>query len=301
MLRGVLRGVAPLIAMPLLQACRRAWADPAPASLVARLLPDLRGVARARRDPRTRRGPASPVSGLWRGLGDRVAPLPFCGEHDHTRLGSLVASEGLEREKIEVCDACHGYLRPSRPSGRSRPSRWCCKTPPPWGSTWPRWSAGTGPRTPGAHWRSGSSPGAPDSAAWPPPPRRSSGLRSPRNRSWRHRGWSPVAPLQRGEVFAWAGELSRRAAATSAGWTSGALLPQLERSWLTIRRHFRSSTAGRNAHHCPDHAADRLAVEPVQHRLHVLGRILRLHGRAPSERGNTPGRPWPVSWWHAEQ
>jgi FdhE protein len=40
-----------------------------------------------------------------------VAPLSFCGERDHTRLGSLISAEGLEREKIEVCDRCDGYLK----------------------------------------------------------------------------------------------------------------------------------------------------------------------------------------------
>jgi len=108
---GVLRGLAPVIAMPLLQACRRAWADMTPG-------PWPHGYC--------------PICGAWpalaevRGLdgaqhlrcrgcgGDWVTAwlrCPFCGEHDHTQLGSLVAAEGFEREKVEVCDGCHGYLK----------------------------------------------------------------------------------------------------------------------------------------------------------------------------------------------
>ena len=108
---GVLRGVAPLIAMPLLQACRRAWADPAPATWSHGYCPtcgawpalaEIRGLDGARH--LRCRGCGGDRATAW-------LRCPFCGEHDHTRLGSLVASEGLEREKIEVCDACHGYLK----------------------------------------------------------------------------------------------------------------------------------------------------------------------------------------------
>jgi FdhE protein len=111
MLRGVLRGVAPLIAMPLLQACRRAGADPAPATWAHGYCPtcgawpalaEVRGLDGARH--LRCRGCGGDWATAW-------LRCPFCGEHDHTRLGSLVASEGLEREKIEVCDACHGYLK----------------------------------------------------------------------------------------------------------------------------------------------------------------------------------------------
>jgi FdhE protein len=111
MLRGVLRGVAPLIAMPLLQACHRAWADPAPAAWSHGYCPtcgawpalaEIRGLDGARH--LRCRGCGGDWATAW-------LRCPFCGEHDHTRLGSLVASEGLEREKIEVCDACHGYLK----------------------------------------------------------------------------------------------------------------------------------------------------------------------------------------------
>jgi FdhE protein len=107
----VLRGVAPLIAMPLLQACRRAGADPAPATWAHGYCPtcgawpalaEVRGLDGARH--LRCRGCGGDWATAW-------LRCPFCGEHDHTRLGSLVASEGLEREKIEVCDACQGYLK----------------------------------------------------------------------------------------------------------------------------------------------------------------------------------------------
>ena len=98
---GVLRGVAPLIAMPLLQACRRAWADPAPATWSHGYCPTC-GAWPALAGPR--RGCGGDWATMW-------LRCPFCGEHDHTQLGSLVASKGLEREKVEVCDACHGYLK----------------------------------------------------------------------------------------------------------------------------------------------------------------------------------------------
>jgi FdhE protein len=46
---------------------------------------------------------------------------PFCGERDHARLGSLVSAERLGREKIEVCDRCHGYLKTITTFGPIRP------------------------------------------------------------------------------------------------------------------------------------------------------------------------------------
>jgi len=108
---GVLRGVASLIAMPLLQACRRARAVPAsgtwphgycPTCGAWPALAEIRGLDGARHLRCRGCGEDWPTAWLR---------CPFCGEHDHTRLGSLVAAGGLEREKIEVCDGCHGYLK----------------------------------------------------------------------------------------------------------------------------------------------------------------------------------------------
>jgi len=120
---GVLGGLAPLIAMPLLQACRRAWPDRAPASWPHGYCPicgawpavaEVRGLDGARH--LRCRGCGGDWTTAW-------LRCPFCGEHDHTRLGSLVAAEGLEREKVEVCDHCHGYLKTSTTFAPIRPEQ----------------------------------------------------------------------------------------------------------------------------------------------------------------------------------
>ena len=109
--RGVLEALAPLIAMPLLQACRRAWADAAPSSWPHGHCPtcgawpalaEIRGLDGGRHLRCRRCG------------GDWVTEwllCPFCGERDHAQLGSLVSGNGLTREKIEVCDRCYGYVK----------------------------------------------------------------------------------------------------------------------------------------------------------------------------------------------
>jgi FdhE protein len=109
--RGVLRGLAPLIAMPLLQACRLAWTGQTPGTWPHGYCPtcgawptlaEVRGLDGARHL-------------RCRCCGDDWATewllCPFCGERDHAQLGSLVSADRLEREKIEVCDRCHGYLK----------------------------------------------------------------------------------------------------------------------------------------------------------------------------------------------
>jgi FdhE protein len=97
--------------MPLLQACRRAWADLAPGTWAHGYCPicgawpavaEVRGLDGARH--LRCRGCGGDWTTAW-------LRCPFCGEHDHTRLGSLVAAEGFEREKVEVCDHCHGYIK----------------------------------------------------------------------------------------------------------------------------------------------------------------------------------------------
>jgi len=121
--RGVLGGVAPLIAMPLLQSCRRAWADRAPASWPHGYCPicgawpavaEVRGLDGARH--LRCRGCGGDWTTAW-------LRCPFCGEHDHTRLGSLVGAEGLQRQKVEVCDHCHGYLKTSTTFAPIRPEQ----------------------------------------------------------------------------------------------------------------------------------------------------------------------------------
>jgi FdhE protein len=109
--RGILRGLAPLIAMPLLQACRRAWTGQTPGTWPHGYCPtcgawpalaEIRGLDGARH-LRCRC-----CGGDW---ATEWLRCPFCGERDHTQLGALVSADGLEREKIEVCDRCHGYLK----------------------------------------------------------------------------------------------------------------------------------------------------------------------------------------------
>jgi FdhE protein len=109
--RGVLRGLAPVITLPLLQACRRAWTDQMPGTWPRGYCPtcgawpslaEIRGLDGARH-LRCRC-----CGGDW---ATEWLRCPFCGEHDHTQLGSLISADSLEREKIEVCDRCHGYLK----------------------------------------------------------------------------------------------------------------------------------------------------------------------------------------------
>jgi FdhE protein len=119
--RGVLHGLAPLIAMPLLHACRRAWADSEPAAWphghcrtcgAWPTLAEIRGLEGARH-LRCRRCGGDWVTEWLR--------CPFCGERDHARLGSLVSADRLGREKIEVCDGCRGYLKTITTFGPIRP------------------------------------------------------------------------------------------------------------------------------------------------------------------------------------
>ena len=109
--RGILEALAPLIAMPLLQACRRAWADAAPATWAHGHCPtcgawptlaEIRGLDGGRH-LRCRR-----CGGDWT---TEWLLCPFCGERDHAQLGSLVPAGRLERDRVEVCDRCRGYLK----------------------------------------------------------------------------------------------------------------------------------------------------------------------------------------------
>jgi FdhE protein len=108
---GVLAALAPLISMPLLHACRRAWAASGPATWPHGYCPtcgawptlaEIRGLDGGRH-LRCRRCGADWVSEWLR--------CPFCGERDHAQLGSLVSAGRVERDKIEVCDRCHGYIK----------------------------------------------------------------------------------------------------------------------------------------------------------------------------------------------
>jgi FdhE protein len=119
--RGVLRGLAPLIAMPMLQACRRAWAERVPVGWAHGYCPICGGwpaFAEIRGLDGNRRLRCASCGSDWR---IEWLRCPFCGEGDHERLGSLVSPDSLQRQSIEVCDGCRGYVKtittltPTRP------------------------------------------------------------------------------------------------------------------------------------------------------------------------------------------
>ena len=108
--RGVVRGLAPLIARPMLQACRRAWADRVPARWGHGYCPlcgswpvlaEIRGLDGGRH---LRCGGCG---GEW--LIEWLR-CPFCGESDHEHLGSLISPDN-PTQTIEVCDSCKGYVK----------------------------------------------------------------------------------------------------------------------------------------------------------------------------------------------
>jgi FdhE protein len=109
--RGVIHGLAPVIARPMLHACRRKWADRVPADWAdgrcpicggAPALEELRGLDGGRH---LRCGGCG---GEWRSAWLRC---PFCGETDHEQLGSLMSPDSLERQAVGVCDSCGSYIK----------------------------------------------------------------------------------------------------------------------------------------------------------------------------------------------
>ena len=105
-----LRAIAPLLAMPLLMACRRRWASrlsPAwphgycPVCAAWPVLAEARGLERSRQLRCGRCGSD------WRFDWLRC---PFCECGDHDRLGVLVPSRDDAR-RVEVCHACGGYVK----------------------------------------------------------------------------------------------------------------------------------------------------------------------------------------------
>jgi FdhE protein len=101
--------VAPLAAMPWLEACGRRWATRPAAERgwcpVCGAWPTL---AEARGLEGERRLRCARCGGDWR---TQWLTCPFCGIDDHTRLTSLVA-EGLgESRKIEACRDCMIYVK----------------------------------------------------------------------------------------------------------------------------------------------------------------------------------------------
>ena len=108
---GLLRGLAPLIAMPLLQSCRRAWAERVPVDWAYGFCPicgSWPALAEKRGLDGARHLRCGCCGGDWR---TEWLRCPFCGEANHEKLGSLVSPDKLERETIEVCDRCSGYVK----------------------------------------------------------------------------------------------------------------------------------------------------------------------------------------------
>jgi len=109
--RGVLRGLAPLIARPVLQACRRAWTSRVPEIWAWGHCPICGGwpaVAEIRGLGGSRHLRCGACGSDWRTEWLRCS---FCGQDDHEQLGSLASAESLAREAIAVCDGCNGYVK----------------------------------------------------------------------------------------------------------------------------------------------------------------------------------------------
>jgi len=108
---GLLRGLASLIAMPMLQSCRRAWAERVPADWAYGYCPICGGwpaLAEMRGLDGARHLRCGCCGSDWRTGWLRC---PFCGEGDHEKLGSLVSPDSLARQTIEVCERCGGYVK----------------------------------------------------------------------------------------------------------------------------------------------------------------------------------------------
>jgi FdhE protein len=109
--KGALVPVASLAAMPLLHACRerlggldniRGSLGYCPVCAAWPVFSELRGLERTR------------VLRCGRcGAGWKADPLycVFCGERDHEKLGALVPEARAESRKVDVCNACGGYLK----------------------------------------------------------------------------------------------------------------------------------------------------------------------------------------------
>ncbi|HKZ07416.1 MAG TPA: formate dehydrogenase accessory protein FdhE [Methylomirabilota bacterium] len=106
-----LAAIAPLLAMPLLLACNRAWSPRiapdwphgyCPVCAAWPVLAEARGLERSRRLRCGRCG------GDWRFDWLRC---PFCACADHERLAALVPGRELDARRVEVCRACRGYVK----------------------------------------------------------------------------------------------------------------------------------------------------------------------------------------------
>jgi hypothetical protein len=108
---ATLSAVAALATVPLLHGCRRALAAQVPPSWAHGHCPvcgawptlaEARGVERTRHFRCGRCG-----SGWYAGW----LRCPYCGNGDHRCSGSLVPDETASRQRVETCEACHGYVK----------------------------------------------------------------------------------------------------------------------------------------------------------------------------------------------
>ena len=109
--RGVVRALAPLIAMPMLQACRKAWAARVPTDWAHGYCPICGGwpaLAESRGLDGTRYLRCAACGSGWR---TDLLRCHVCGEDDYEKLGSLVAARTLEQHRVDVCDGCQHYLK----------------------------------------------------------------------------------------------------------------------------------------------------------------------------------------------
>jgi FdhE protein len=109
--RRVVRALAPLIAMPMLQACRKAWAARVPTDWEHGYCPICGGwpaLAESRGAEGTRYLRCAACGSGWRTESLRCH---VCGEDDDEKLGSLVAARTLEQQRVDVCDGCQYYLK----------------------------------------------------------------------------------------------------------------------------------------------------------------------------------------------
>src|SRR2546426_1686113 len=106
---GLLRGLASLIAMPMLQNCRRAWAEQVPTDWAHGYCPICGGwpaLAEMRGLDGARHLRCGCCGGDWRTDWLRC---PFCREGDHEKLGSLGSPARLARPRIDARDHGSAY------------------------------------------------------------------------------------------------------------------------------------------------------------------------------------------------
>jgi FdhE protein len=100
--------VAPLAAVPWLEACGRRWADAAGDAGWCPVCGGWPMLAEARGLEGERRLRCGRCGGDWR---TQWLTCPFCGIEDHTRLASLVIDGRGDSRKIEACRACLAYVK----------------------------------------------------------------------------------------------------------------------------------------------------------------------------------------------